>query len=106
MLHEVGCEGGKESNDAPVCVLCVCVCVHVDFDVHHGNGTMEVFWEDPTVLYVSVHQVRGTRLHACMDACYSAVASILPSCFSSLAFAYTDICIIQIAHVSVFASLM
>jgi acetoin utilization deacetylase AcuC-like enzyme len=28
----------------------------VDFDVHHGNGTQEIFWRDPRVLYVSVHQ--------------------------------------------------
>ena len=28
----------------------------VDFDVHHGNGTQEVFEEDATVLYVSTHQ--------------------------------------------------
>ncbi len=28
----------------------------VDFDVHHGNGTQAVFWEDPTVLYASSHQ--------------------------------------------------
>lgn len=28
----------------------------VDFDVHHGNGTQEVFWEDPAVLYASLHQ--------------------------------------------------
>jgi len=28
----------------------------VDFDVHHGNGTQEIFWEDPTVLYASCHQ--------------------------------------------------
>jgi acetoin utilization deacetylase AcuC-like enzyme len=28
----------------------------VDFDVHHGNGTQDIFWEDPSVLYVSVHQ--------------------------------------------------
>jgi len=27
----------------------------VDFDVHHGNGTEEAFWKDPTVLYVSIH---------------------------------------------------
>ena len=27
----------------------------VDVDFHHGNGTQEVFWEDPTVLYVSLH---------------------------------------------------
>jgi acetoin utilization deacetylase AcuC-like enzyme len=28
----------------------------VDWDVHHGNGTQEIFWDDPTVLYVSLHQ--------------------------------------------------
>jgi acetoin utilization deacetylase AcuC-like enzyme len=28
----------------------------VDFDVHHGNGTQEMFYEDPTVLYFSSHQ--------------------------------------------------
>ena len=28
----------------------------VDFDVHHGNGTQQIFESDPTVLYVSVHQ--------------------------------------------------
>jgi acetoin utilization deacetylase AcuC-like enzyme len=28
----------------------------VDWDVHHGNGTQEIFWNDPNVLYVSTHQ--------------------------------------------------
>jgi acetoin utilization deacetylase AcuC-like enzyme len=28
----------------------------VDFDVHHGNGTQEMFYRDPSVLYVSLHQ--------------------------------------------------
>ena len=28
----------------------------VDWDVHHGNGTQEMFWEDPSVLYASIHQ--------------------------------------------------
>lgn len=28
----------------------------VDWDVHHGNGTQEVFFRDPSVLYVSLHQ--------------------------------------------------
>ncbi|ONI81407.1 class II histone deacetylase [Actinosynnema sp. ALI-1.44] len=28
----------------------------VDFDVHHGNGTQTVFWEDPAVLALSLHQ--------------------------------------------------
>ena len=28
----------------------------VDFDVHHGNGTQDIFWQDPDTLYVSLHQ--------------------------------------------------
>ncbi|MBI3603919.1 MAG: histone deacetylase, partial [Nitrospirae bacterium] len=28
----------------------------IDWDVHHGNGTQEIFYEDPTVFYVSTHQ--------------------------------------------------
>ena len=28
----------------------------VDWDVHHGNGTQDLFWDEPSVLYVSTHQ--------------------------------------------------
>lgn len=28
----------------------------VDFDVHHGNGTQDIFYDDPSVLFVSTHQ--------------------------------------------------
>ena len=28
----------------------------VDWDVHHGNGTQDAFWDDPRVCYVSMHQ--------------------------------------------------
>ena len=28
----------------------------VDWDVHHGNGTQEIFYEDDSVLYASLHQ--------------------------------------------------
>lgn len=28
----------------------------LDFDVHHGNGTQEIFYEDPTVLFISSHE--------------------------------------------------
>src|SRR5512143_864151 len=28
----------------------------VDWDVHHGNGTQHSFWDDPDVLYFSIHQ--------------------------------------------------
>jgi acetoin utilization deacetylase AcuC-like enzyme len=29
----------------------------VDFDVHHGNGTQHIFWDDPTVIYGSTHEM-------------------------------------------------
>jgi len=28
----------------------------VDWDVHHGNGTQNAFYDDPTVFYFSIHQ--------------------------------------------------
>ena len=28
----------------------------VDIDVHHGNGTQQIFYDDPTVFYISTHQ--------------------------------------------------
>eukprot|EP00557_Chaetoceros_sp_GSL56_P008453 CAMPEP_0176487390 /NCGR_PEP_ID=MMETSP0200_2-20121128/6101_1 /TAXON_ID=947934 /ORGANISM="Chaetoceros sp., Strain GSL56" /LENGTH=386 /DNA_ID=CAMNT_0017884205 /DNA_START=140 /DNA_END=1300 /DNA_ORIENTATION=+ len=28
----------------------------VDYDVHHGNGTEEIFYNDPNVLFISIHQ--------------------------------------------------
>lgn len=28
----------------------------VDWDVHHGNGVQKIFWDDPNVLTISVHQ--------------------------------------------------
>ncbi len=28
----------------------------VDWDVHHGNGTQDIFYDDPNVLYVSTHE--------------------------------------------------
>ena len=28
----------------------------IDFDVHHGNGTQDIFYEDDKVLYISTHQ--------------------------------------------------
>ena len=29
----------------------------VDFDVHHGNGTQDIFWSDASVMYCSTHQM-------------------------------------------------
>ena len=34
----------------------------VDWDVHHGNGTEAVFWDDPDVLTISLHQDRNYPL--------------------------------------------
>lgn len=28
----------------------------VDWDVHHGNGTQQAFYDDPSVLYLSIHR--------------------------------------------------
>lgn len=28
----------------------------VDWDVHHGNGTQSIFYDDPAVLYISLHR--------------------------------------------------
>jgi histone deacetylase 6 len=28
----------------------------LDWDLHHGNGTQDIFWDDPRVLYASLHQ--------------------------------------------------
>ena len=30
--------------------------VIVDYDAHHGNGTQDIFWDEPNVLYVSLHE--------------------------------------------------
>ena len=29
----------------------------VDWDVHHGNGTQDIFWNDASVLYASIHEM-------------------------------------------------
>ncbi|HUE10977.1 MAG TPA: histone deacetylase family protein [Steroidobacteraceae bacterium] len=29
----------------------------IDFDVHHGNGSQEIFWDDQSVMYGSTHQM-------------------------------------------------
>ncbi|MCJ2046425.1 histone deacetylase family protein [Methylobacterium sp. J-078] len=29
----------------------------VDWDVHHGNGSQDIFWDDPSVLFCSTHQM-------------------------------------------------
>ncbi len=29
----------------------------LDFDVHHGNGTQQIFWDDRSVMYASTHEM-------------------------------------------------
>lgn len=29
----------------------------LDWDAHHGNGTQDIFWNDPSVLYCSTHEM-------------------------------------------------
>lgn len=31
----------------------------LDWDVHHGNGTQQIFEQDPSVLYMSLHRHDG-----------------------------------------------
>lgn len=38
-----------------VIILCVCVQSNLQ-DVHHGNGTQQAFYNDPNVLYLSIHR--------------------------------------------------
>jgi len=35
----------------------------VDFDVHHGNGTQDIFYDDPSVLFASTHQMGSGALN-------------------------------------------
>ena len=43
------------ARDALQCGLARKVMI-LDFDIHHGNGTQEIFYADPAVLYVSLHR--------------------------------------------------
>lgn len=61
----------------------------VDYDVHHGNGTQQAFWEDPDTLFVSIHQDSNYPLHtgslgevgsisACSDGAHTTINLPLP----------------------------
>jgi acetoin utilization deacetylase AcuC-like enzyme len=34
----------------------------IDYDVHHGNGTQQAFWNDPLTLFISLHQAHNYPL--------------------------------------------
>lgn len=49
----------------------------VDWDVHHGNGTQNIFYQDPAVLYFSIHRYQGLlSLVSCTTTHTQAAASI------------------------------
>ncbi|KAI0074161.1 histone deacetylase complex protein [Panus rudis PR-1116 ss-1] len=35
----------------------------LDWDVHHGNGTQRAFYDDPSVLYISLHRYDGGQFY-------------------------------------------
>jgi len=35
----------------------------LDWDVHHGNGTQNIFYDDPRVLFVSLHRFDGGKFY-------------------------------------------
>ncbi|ODQ63543.1 putative catalytic subunit of a class II histone deacetylase complex [Nadsonia fulvescens var. elongata DSM 6958] len=35
----------------------------LDWDVHHGNGTQKSFWNDPNVLYISLHRYEDGKFY-------------------------------------------
>ena len=39
----------------------------LDWDVHHGNGVQRAFYDDPNVLYVSIHVHRDGHFYPCTD---------------------------------------
>jgi acetoin utilization deacetylase AcuC-like enzyme len=49
LLNNVAVAAAKLTSDGERVLI-------VDWDVHHGNGTQSIFWNDPNVLYVSSHQ--------------------------------------------------
>ncbi|XP_024524977.1 histone deacetylase 15 isoform X3 [Selaginella moellendorffii] len=53
-LHNNACIAAKASQAAGAKKVLI-----VDWDVHHGNGTQEIFEHDPSVLYISLHRHEG-----------------------------------------------
>ena len=41
-----------EPKTLPICMQVMIF----DYDVHHGNGTHDIFYDDPDILFVSTHQ--------------------------------------------------
>ncbi|PRQ22594.1 putative histone deacetylase [Rosa chinensis] len=55
----------------------------IDFDVHHGNGTNDAFYEDPDIFFLSTHQVSNNfRYVVCSNL-------FICSCYASLDLKFT-----------------
>ena len=50
-LHNNACVAARAAQTAGASKVLI-----VDWDVHHGNGTQEIFERDPSVLYISLHR--------------------------------------------------
>ena len=50
-LHNNACVAARAAQVAGAKKVLI-----VDWDVHHGNGTQEIFEKDPSVLYISLHR--------------------------------------------------
>lgn len=50
-LHNNACVAARAAQAAGANKVLV-----VDWDVHHGNGTQQIFERDPTILYISLHR--------------------------------------------------
>ncbi|KAH8828004.1 histone deacetylase complex protein [Flagelloscypha sp. PMI_526] len=37
----------------------------VDWDVHHGNGTQKAFYDDPNILFISIHRFENGEFYPC-----------------------------------------
>ena len=56
ILNSKQLSNSNETNPKKYKKLGIIKAAVLDLDVHTGNGTQEIFYEDPTVLTVSIHQ--------------------------------------------------
>ncbi|MGQ9553228.1 MAG: histone deacetylase family protein [Anaerolineae bacterium] len=51
LLNNIACAAAHAIEEADLDRVMI-----VDFDLHHGNGTQDAFYDDPRVYYISIHQ--------------------------------------------------
>ena len=62
----------------------------IDFDVHHGNGTQEIFYDDPSVFYFSTHEYPAYPGSGSIDECGSGEGEGFTHNFPMRAFSTDD----------------